>query len=160
MARIIRMPSEQDLPPGPRRDFVEELHYHYRAAGRPQLRAVTERIAELDAKLNAEEQRVQSGLGTASRETIRRMLRGLTVPRWPAVYAVALALCELSGRDLKGYRWPGHEYDDSSCLDVLTLRWNDAMDEEPAPPAPSPGPGYVSDPWSAPAGAYSDEPPF
>ncbi|TCJ35232.1 hypothetical protein [Parafrankia sp. BMG5.11] len=83
-------------------------------------------------------------------------MRGLTVPRWPAVYAIAMALAKLSGRDLEGGRWPEDLGQGPSYLTVLNQRWNDARDEEPTPPAPAP----VIDPWAAPAGGYGDEPPF
>jgi hypothetical protein len=68
MARSLRMPSTHVLPKGPRRDFVEELFEHYRAAKRPTLREISERIRDDELA------------GTASRETIRRMLLGEVVP--------------------------------------------------------------------------------
>jgi hypothetical protein len=44
MARIIKMPPKDQLPSGPRREFVEELRRYYRAAGRPPLRHVSKSI--------------------------------------------------------------------------------------------------------------------
>ena len=80
MARSLRMPSLQVLPNGPRRRFVDELHEYYRAAKRPTLREVSELIR------NDDELR-----GTASKETIRRMLLGEVVPAsWHTVNAVFL----------------------------------------------------------------------
>jgi hypothetical protein len=59
----MRMPSEADLPRGTRRDFVEVLFTIYRAADRPALHKISSTIARLD-----------NCPGTASTETIRRML--------------------------------------------------------------------------------------
>lgn len=64
------MPSGWELPDGPRRQFVEELFSYYRNAERPTLRVIAEDIAD-DPKFDA---------FTASRETIRKLLRGKTVP--------------------------------------------------------------------------------
>ena len=74
MARTMRMPSEADLPPGAVRDFVHLLFYFYRQAHRPKLREISDLIKKSDLP------------GTASTETIRRMLPGTTFPltgkRW------------------------------------------------------------------------------
>ncbi|WP_261558207.1 hypothetical protein [Frankia tisae] len=142
------MPSERDLPRSRRRDFVEEMFDHYRAAGRPALRQICE------AMENVPEPR-----GTASRETIRRTLKGETVPlQWANVYVVVAALASFAGRDLSAQRWDDDYGNDSrSFVEVLKQLWNEALDEEPGtlrPPAPA------TDPWSMPAGVYSDEPPF
>jgi hypothetical protein len=72
MPKILKMPTRAELPGGPWRDFVEALFRYYRAADRPDLRAIEAAVQRLD-----EDQRT----GTASRETIRQMLRGRTVPR-------------------------------------------------------------------------------
>ena len=88
MARTMRMPSEADLPPGPVRDFVEILHWLYRKAHRPTLRYISEAIERSDSQ------------AAASPETIRRMLRGTTVPaQWKLVESVYLTLCDLAGMD-------------------------------------------------------------
>ncbi len=87
MARTMHLPSEMDLPPGPVRDFAELLFWLYRQAHRPALRDVSGAIRRND-DLH----------GTASPETIRRMLLGTTVPvRWAIVEAVYLTLCDLAG---------------------------------------------------------------
>jgi hypothetical protein len=87
MARTMRFPSEAELPPGPVRDFAELLFWLYRQAHRPALRDVSEAIRRND-NLH----------GTASPETIRRMLLGTTVPvRWAIVEAAYLTLCDLAG---------------------------------------------------------------
>ena len=86
MARTMRMPSEDDLPRGTVRDFVELLFWFYRAARRPTLREISDRIQKMDLP------------GTASDETIRRMMHGKTVPaHWETVDAVLEALCDLAG---------------------------------------------------------------
>lgn len=144
------MPSEKELPRGPRRYFVEELFFLFREAGRPTLRQICERV-------EADPDRA----GTASRETIRQMLLGKTVPlRWANVYVVVAALADLAGRNLGEYRFPNSD-DDETGLEYARRLWNEAIDAEPiAPPLPTPSSGYrgaVEDPWSQP---YSDESPF
>jgi hypothetical protein len=89
MARTMHLPSERELPPGPVRDFAELLFWLYRRAHRPALRDISERIRRND-DLH----------GTASPETIRRMLLGTTVPvKWAIVEAVYLTLCDLAEMD-------------------------------------------------------------
>jgi hypothetical protein len=128
------MPDKRTLPPGPRRQFVEELHDHYRAARRPTLRVIGDRI-----------QQREDLAGMPSRETIRRMLSGATVPaRWEVVNALLLVLCEMANRN------PAAASDDSSryyddpptYAESLETAWNQALDEQP------------SDRF------YDDEPPF
>jgi len=150
MPRAIRMPSEKELPQGPRRYFVEELFFLFREAGRPTLRPICERMA-------ADPDRA----GTASRETIRQMFLGKAVPlRWANAYAVVAALASLAGRDLGEYRFPDGNNDETGLQYVRRL-WNEAIDAEPPTPRPpTPSSGYrgaVEDPWSQP---HSDEPPF
>jgi hypothetical protein len=78
-----------DLPEGPRRRMVGVLFSCYEQAGRPSLAAIEEWIG------------AHPGLpGTASKETIRRMLLGLAVPlTWDMADTVYLALCGMAGRD-------------------------------------------------------------
>ncbi len=84
--QMLRMPPEEDLPPGPRRRFVGELFVLYRKARRPTLREINEQIMRMDLA------------GTASRETIRRMLQGVSVPaNWETVEAVLTVLCDRAG---------------------------------------------------------------
>ena len=145
MAQIIRLPSETVLPRSAWRDFVELLHNHYRAAHRPTLREITDQIDREERE------------GAASRETIRRMLVGQTVPtNWKNVRTVFLALCELAGRDPIGYvderpySYGAYERPQTHA-ERLEAAWHAALDEgqprSTAAPVPAP------DPWS-------DEPPF
>jgi hypothetical protein len=138
VARIIRMPSKTELPEGTVRDFADVLFWLYRKAHRPALRDISERIAK-DQELD----------GTASPETIRRMLRGTSVPaNWPTVCVVMEALCELAGMH-PGTKldWYG---DNRTIFRHIEDRWHQALEYpdwyyEPAPPPPEPPP---EDPWA------------
>jgi hypothetical protein len=150
MPATVRIPSMSEVPPGPRRDFVEELFNLFRPARRPSLREISDRIQK-DEELP----------GTASRETIRRMLRGTVVPTWPTAYAVFKVLCEMAGRNPSAERWPdSSSYDSVTYLEAFENAWNEAIDADPSDP-PRAG---NDDPWAAaPSSAqsgYSDEPPF
>lgn len=120
MARSLRMPPLHVLPKGPRREFVEELHGYFRAAKRPTLRVISELIRN-DHDL----------AGTASKETVRRMLQGETVPaHWETVNAVFLTLCKLADRDPSAPRNPEDSYgDDWSCADAMERVWHEAIDD-------------------------------
>ena len=151
MPRIVRMPTKQELPAGAIRDFVEELFNLYREAHRPTLRQMSQRIEERDSD------------ATASPETIRRMLRGTTVPSWPIVQAVFYALCEMGNVDPYVERDSG--YDEPTRRELIEIRWNQALDDpEPRPVAtPSSFGRAEADPWATAevkAGGFSDEPPF
>ena len=117
MPPSIRMPSETELPAGPVREFVAILFDLYREAHRPTLRQISSVIRRLDLP------------GTASTETIRKMLRGTTVPRWPTVEVVLLALCEIAETH------PDQEFPDqaawntSSRQQVVANLWDRAQDE-------------------------------
>ena len=65
--------------------------------------------------------------GTASPETIRRMLLGITVPvRWATVEAVYLTLCDLAGEDPYQQRhWDG---DYGSIRSFVENAWHSALD--------------------------------
>jgi hypothetical protein len=129
MAPRIRMPSEDDLPDGPRRELVEELFVYYREAGRPTLRSISDYIASRDDLA-----------GTASKETIRRMLQGISVPaQWETAHAVFLALCRLAGAHSEGPRSPNNRATRQSVFKEL---WNTAIDE-PDTPAQDPWAGEV-----------------
>jgi hypothetical protein len=148
MARTLRMPSEAELPPGTIRDFVELLFYFYKTAHRPTLREISSLIEK-------------SGLpGTASTETIRRMLRGKTVPsHWETVEAVLVVLSDLGGRTPDvSLTWENerrtrrqhlqHVWD--RALDNPDLYYQLAVDDRPG-----------VDPWAADGpGGYSEELPF
>jgi hypothetical protein len=117
MARTMHPPSEMDLPPGPVRDFAELLFWLYRKAHRPALRDVSEAIRRNDDLQ-----------GTASPETIRRMLLGATVPvRWAIVEAVYLTFCDLAGLE------PDYEVswdeDPSSISGLVEDLWHKALDD-------------------------------
>jgi hypothetical protein len=117
MARTMHLPSELDLPPGPVRDFAELLFWLYRKAHRPALRDVSEAIRRND-DLH----------GTASPETVRRMLLGTTVPvRWSIVEAVFLTLCDLAGLE-PDYEvsWGG---DPASIRSLVEDLWHKALDD-------------------------------
>ncbi|MET7621966.1 hypothetical protein [Streptomyces sp. NPDC005408] len=145
MAQVLRMPGEWELPESPRRQFVEELFSYYRDAGRPTLRIIADEIAaapEFDAF-------------TASRETIRKMLRGKTVPlNWAVVDAVLTVLCARASVDPNTQRWTGgFSEDPTTHRQYLRKLWNEALDTPPPSPAPHSG-------WGRGASNYSDEPPF
>lgn len=153
MARTMRMPDEGELPDGAVRDFVWLLFHFYRAAHRPTLREMSNRIEKNDLP------------GTASTETIRRMLHGTTVPAsWETVYAVLDVLTELAGRTPDStLTYDGEQRTARNHLERL---WHEALDN-PTPRyaqhgssyQPPPEPGH--DPWQddGPSG-YPDEPPF
>lgn len=161
MARTLRMPSEAELPEGAVRLFVEEVFGLYREAHRPTLRHVSEAIRKND-----------SLSGTASPETIRRMLLGLTVPsHWSTVDAVVITLCELAGidPDQGSTRYYHDDESDeyyphqSSRRKDVEQAWHCVLDlpDERDEPVPSMTRGGEADPWADDgSGDYSDEPPF
>ena len=138
MPRLLRLPTQADLPPGARREFVEELWLHYRVARRPTVREVADGVAKGDYS------------GTTSREQFRRMMTGQTVPtNWDNVEAVLL-LSRRAELDPDRDRWPDENYygEFVSFRSRLFHLWNAALDE------PYPAPLAVS-PTESP-----DEPPF
>lgn len=158
MGQIIRMPTESELPDGAVRDFAQMLFYLYKTAHRPSLRQISKAIED-----NHELP------GTASPETIRRMLRGTAVPqRWETVEAVMLTLCDLGNRS-PGERVYFGEHRRSIASHIERL-WHQALDfpwaeSVLAPPqeaseATAPNPGAADDPWASDGDGYSDEPPF
>ncbi|MER6831982.1 hypothetical protein ABT352_38750 [Streptosporangium sp. NPDC000563] len=119
----IRMPSLDEVPDGPHRRLLEELHYMYRQAGRPVLRAIVAQANRMDLE------------GTASQETIRRVLKGLSVPgRWPTMWAIYAPLCVLANIDPDDvYEEDTGGYDEPDRIthrDELQQRWNAAMDDD------------------------------
>jgi hypothetical protein len=118
--KVLKMPNEQQLPPGAWRTFVEELFVLYRAAERPSLREVAEAVNKIEARA-----------GTASHETIRRALMGINVPRlWSTVEAMVLGICSIAKIDPNSTRhfnsWNGEE---TSFIEVIKDAWNLAIDE-------------------------------
>jgi len=165
MARIIKMPPEDELPEGPRREFVGELRRYYRAAGRPPLRHVSKLI----------EGRADLKEVTASQETVRRILRGMVIPTdWNRVNAVFQVLCEIGEIAPDADRWEDSYNGEESNREHLKRLWDAALEAEPnpppmprpAPPRPEPtpvAPGFGSDdPWATDSSGpgFSDEPPF
>ncbi|WP_459160154.1 hypothetical protein [Salinifilum ghardaiensis] len=110
------------------------MHRWYSVAGRPTLR-------ELAAAIRADHDHE----GTASEETIRRILKGLTVPRWPTVKAVLEELCRRNGQSLNDPNNPRDPLG-PTCLQVLHPVWDAAFVEANSP--------------SEPPREFSDEPPF
>jgi hypothetical protein len=127
MARTMRIPSEADLPTGTVRDFVELLFNFYRSARRPTLREISDRIRKSELP------------GTASTETIRRMLHGTTVPaHWETVEAVLEVLCDVAGTNPDGeFYWESGE---GTRRWYLERAWHRALDE------PDRYYGYTSEP--------------
>ncbi len=147
MARAMRMPTSNELPNGPVRNFVEALHMLYRQARRPSLR-----------RIGAEAGRSGAG-GTASTETIRRMLHGDTIPsNWGTVEAVLLGLCNIAGKNPDDLYYHSDDNDPTTIRQELEFRWNNALDGYPSA---DPGGHLPPDPWDTKGpGGYSDEPPF
>ncbi len=131
MARSLRMPTSSEVPSPEVRSFVEVLFNLYRQARRPPLRRISAEIERSDAH------------GTASPETIRRVLRGITVPStWETAEAVLIGLCRIIGLSPEDQ---AEEESEWTLREVLEARWNHALDHPYGPPS--------RDPWS-------DEPPF
>ncbi len=123
MPQILRMPSEDELPHGPKRIFVSELFTYFRAAGRPSPASIAA----------AASRGPQPARVTVSRETVRRLLKGETTSTWPKVRAVHDVLCQMADRDPTWRRFSdSSDYDEEN--DTRTLReyirdlWNDAVD--------------------------------
>ncbi len=121
MPKILKMPTEAELPKGPWRDFVEALFIYYRAADRPDLRAIQAAVETLNEDMRP---------GTASRETIRQMLRGRTVARqWGTVATVLCALCALARIDPNAHAdGVGGFFSDDSHLNAFKKLWHNASD--------------------------------
>src|SRR3954451_13348434 len=97
----------------------------YRAAGSPALREIEEWIrANDDLK------------GTASTETIRRILRGHVPPRWSTVEAIALAFFAMSDLEPGEERFSENMGDQFTNMDATRQAWADAIEEDPAAPDP------------------------
>lgn len=189
MPRQLQMPTEEELPPGAKRDFVAELFVHFRDANRPPL---NELVNTITGPLKAR---------SVSRETIRRLFKGKTTSDWRTVETLLRALCHLSGRDPNSQRFDDRYDDDNdSCRTNLHRLWHNTfdgagLDAQALPPlphshvdrtvaAPSPqlrGFGATSvprqtggwgmptaspqdDPWAQPNASakttFPDEPPF
>ena len=108
-----------------------QLFAYYREAGRPTLRAIAQWI-----RGHGEDRALR---GTASTETIRRIMHGDLVPRnWPVVETLLEALCDLAGRSSDEQRWEddgdGWRSRDEPASwtfkDELKKRWNAALDQQ------------------------------
>lgn len=168
MPKILRMPPLDQLPDGPDRRFVEELFVHYREAGRPTLRQIATWVEEHQEDLP----------GTASTETIRRVLSGKSLPStWLTVETILEALCGLAGRSTSEDRFEEEDRWSESPTFKQHLRnlWNAMIDDEAEgsvkslPRRPEPRKAVqavpVNDPWATPprdpwATASTSAPPF
>jgi hypothetical protein len=138
--KIIRMPSTDVVPERTkRREFVEEMFRLYRAAGSPPLREIEEWIRGNDELK-----------GSASTETIRRILRGHVPPRWHTVEAIALAFYTMSDME-PGERYPDSMGDPFTNLDATRRTWAEAIEEDPNAPDPR---------TRRATNNFDDEPPF
>lgn len=79
----IRLPSEQQLPPGSRRDLTTALHDLYALAGKPAARTISAWIRDQDDLP-----------GTLSHEGVSAVLRGSNVPRWANLESLVRVLVE------------------------------------------------------------------
>ncbi|MEU0221216.1 hypothetical protein ABZ281_42095 [Streptomyces sp. NPDC006265] len=148
MGRVLRMPGEEQLAPGPRREFVEALFTYYRAASRPTLRKIAELIPQ------------KCPNAVASPETVRRTLVGLSTPaNWSTVDAILTVLCDLAQIDpgatksLDSDPW-AIETPQAPRTEIKKL-WHAVFDTDPRNPRPLPSDGHLDEPLR-----YSDEPPF
>lgn len=158
MPKIIRMPRADVVPERTRRrDFVEEMFRLYRAAGSPALREIEEWIRAHDELK-----------GTASTETIRRILRGHVPPRWSTVEAVVLAFYDMSELDPHEERYPDSMGDPFTNMDACRRAWAEAIEEDPDvfDRRARQRTDSVDDPWASPkptastSSGFDDEPPF
>lgn len=132
--------------------FAEVMFWLYRKAHRPALRDISEAI-----------HRNTNLRGTASPETIRRMLRGTTVPApWETVEAVYLTFCGLAELD------PDDEIvyiegTGKTVQDHVEDAWHEALDNPDKLYRQSARTVVAEDPWAADAEGFGDratnEPP-
>ncbi|MGN9796243.1 hypothetical protein ACTMTU_34860 [Streptomyces sp. OZ13] len=157
MPQILRMPSEDELPRGPKRTFVSEMFTYFRAAGRPSPASIAA----------AASQGPQPDRVVVSRETVRRLLKGETTSTWPKVKVVHEVLCRMADRDPTWRRFAdSSDYDEDN--DTRTLReyirdlWNDAVDGvevDDGPPQLAPVPEPTPTPTPAPTGGWGGKAP-
>jgi hypothetical protein len=150
---MLTMPPKAAVPDGPHRKFLEELFAHYREADRPTLRTIAQWI-----KVHGDDRELR---GTASTETIRRIMGGQMVPRnWRVIETILEALCDIGGRSSDEERW--QDDDDRWGRDQptpwtfkseLKQRWNAALDQRQGedsdelprlPPRPVPTPAVAA----------------
>lgn len=153
MARSIRMPSQEELPLGPQRRFMETLFRLWVDAGMPTMEAVSQAAGAAPPQE-----------GAASKETVRKMLTGKTVPHdWQNAEAVFLGLSTMAGfdpdrlvvhtDDMNGY---GPDPEPEPARMVFRRFWADARGvtdyqhgtmEDYTPPPPR---SKQEDPWANP----------
>ena len=74
--------------------------------------------------------------------------------------AVFIIFCELGSVDPDGARFDGYRDEFQSNWDYLRQLWDEALEDEPVPPAPVQSFSRNDDPWASTDPGYSDEPPF
>lgn len=154
MVQVLRKPQESSLSPA-RWEFVKELWFHHEAAGRPKLDLIMQGIKVFN-------EMHETG-GTASTETIRKMLKGETVPvEWSRVRATLYALCEMAGTDpTKPTEVYGYG-EVPSTEEELRRLWGQALDDplrgKPAPPPVAAPARRRGGDWGS--STYPSEPPF
>ncbi|GAA0454575.1 hypothetical protein GCM10010361_18330 [Streptomyces olivaceiscleroticus] len=162
MPRALLMPTEAELPSGPHRRFLEELHLYFREAGRPEIPRI---LSAAEAAIEDPESRVSLKI---SRETVRRILKGKTLSTWKRVETLFDVLCYMSGRDPEKDRWAETEDPVQSHRSYVRELWTVAADGvEISGHVPLPAQrnsshaAQSSAQWhESPNGGYPEEPPF
>ncbi|MFB7363828.1 hypothetical protein [Streptomyces hydrogenans] len=83
--RKILLPNEDEVPAGPNRRLLVELHSLYRQAGSPSLRGVTMAVRQIDERT-----------AEVSHQTVSNMLKLAQFSSWARLEAVVLALAKMS----------------------------------------------------------------
>lgn len=167
MARSIRMPSPEELPAGPQRRFMETLFRLWVDAGMPTMEGVSEAVTSAPPQE-----------GSASKETVRKMLTGKTVPHsWQNAEAVFLGLsmmADLNPERLVRYtETPDDDYyselipDPTPARAVFRQLWADARGvttyQHGTMQDYTPSPEQSPDPWDKhfrAGSGFTPEPPF
>ena len=79
--RMIAMPSEDRLPPGPKRDLVAAVYDLYREANFPSTRVIAKGVSRDDTLV-----------ASISHDTVHKFLGGWTLPRWHTIHALVMWL--------------------------------------------------------------------
>ncbi|MFF2544547.1 pentapeptide repeat-containing protein [Kitasatospora sp. NPDC058063] len=114
MAGIV-VPTDEKLPPGPRRELVGALHGLYRGAGKPSLREISDGIRRRDDLPT-----------TVSHDTASQLLHGMTVPSWARVESIVRFLVDAA----VGRQKPDPEAE----VERFHRLWLAAEDADPAAP--------------------------
>lgn len=95
----VELVSEEQLPLGPRRQLVEELQHLYAAASYPSVRDISrqiERVVKAAVETTGRSKtRGASRLGSASSDTVHKILSGRSFPRWPTLHSLVIALVDM-----------------------------------------------------------------